>query len=159
MKIPEQILNVLRGTDALLIPPANEGTQPTQAELFAQQYLEFLLGLGLKLATDDGNPEVAGDETYLLFNPTFFDETLVLQAAEQSRLAEFVNGLGNNQKPIEPKALVEVVSKRTGETIRDILTDTPETTETAVLRNQTADTDVRVVPATNETLLNAIRRR
>lgn len=159
MKIPEQIINVLRGSDALLIPPANEGTQPTQAELFAQEYLEMLLGLGLKLATDDGNPEVAGDETYLLFNPDGFDEQLVLQAAQQGRLAEFVNGLGNNQKPIEPKAIVEVRSKRTGETIRDILTDTPETTESAVLRNQTADTDVIVEPATNETLLNAIRRR
>lgn len=157
--IPDQIINVLKGTDALLIPPANEGVVPMEAEIFAQEHLPALLALGLKLATDDGNPEVQGDETYLLFNPDGFDANIVMQAADSGRLAEFVNGLGNNKKPETPIAIVKVRSKNTGGSVRDILTDTPETTLSAAQRNNTADHTVEVQPATNDTLINALGNR
>lgn len=157
--IPEQIINVLKGTDALLIPPTNEGTQPTESEVFAQTHLEALLTLGLQLATDDGDPAVEGDEMYLLFNPDGFDSATIMQAADAGRLAEFVNGLGNNTKPEAPIAIVKVRSKNTGGTVRDILTDTPETTLSAVQRNSTVDNDVSVQGATNESLISALGNR
>jgi hypothetical protein len=157
--IPEQIINVLKGTDALLIPPQNEGTVPTEAENFVLEHLEPLIALGLKLATDDGNPQVAGDETYLLFNPDGFDEEAVMQAADQGRLAEFVNGAGNNVKPTNPIAIVKVRNKKSGATVRDILTDSPETTMSAAQRNNTEDHVVAVEPASNDTLLNALDNR
>jgi hypothetical protein len=157
--IPEQIINVLKGTDALLIPPANEGTIPTESEIYAQKFLEPLLALGLMLATDQGVPEVEGDETYLLYNPDGFDNNAVMQAADQGRLAEFVNGTGNNKKPEQPIAIVKVRSKKTGATVRDILTDSPETTMSAAQRNNTEDHTVDVQPASNDTLINALGNR
>lgn len=159
MKIPDQILSVLKGTDVILIPPENEGTVPTPSEQFVKAYLEPLLALGLQLATDDADPEVVGDESYLLFNPSFFDANLIQAAAEQSRLAEFVNGLGNNAKPANPIAMVRVFNRNSGEPVRDILTDTPETTMTAAQRNVTQDNDVSVEAATTENLINTLTRR
>ena len=151
MEIPQQVLNALAGTDVVLIPPEEEGTAPMPAEDFVRQYIEPLVALDMAVVVDPNSL------TSLLFNPTFHDEKELTQMAIDGRLAEYVNGQGNNQKPINPQALVKVTSK--GQPVRDILVDNVEAGINAGKRNMTADNQVEVLPVTPENLMNTLETR
>lgn len=151
MKIPEQVINSLAGKDVILVPPQEEGTTPTPAEEFVQAFIEPLMMLEMGVAVQE-------DGSALLFNPSYHDPALIEQAAQQGRLAEYVNGAGNNQKPVNPMAMVKVTSKK-GEPVRDILVDSLEKADTAARRNMTDEHNVEVVPASNEELASTLANR
>jgi hypothetical protein len=150
MQIPQQVLNTLAGTDVVLVPPESEGTIPTPAEEFVKNNTDALFMLGMVLA-------VSPTESALLFNPDFHDPDLINEMAKEDRLAEYVNGEGNNEKPIDPRALVKVTSR--GEPVRDILVDDEQSGINAAMRNMTADNDVEILPASGEELLGTLESR
>jgi hypothetical protein len=151
MEIPQQVINALQGTDVVLVPPEEEGTQPMPAEDFVREYIEPLLALDMAVVVD---PESFSS---VLFNPTFHDTEELKALAVEGRLAEYVNGLGNSQKPINPQALVRVTSK--GEPVRDILVDNVEAGINAGNRNLTENNEVEVLPATPENLMDTLETR
>lgn len=155
--IPDQIIDVLDGSDVLLIPPASEGTVPTPSEQFAIEHAEALVDLGLVIARDTGKSDE--DASYLLFNPDVFDPGTVERFAMQGRLAEFVNGLGNNQKPENPTHMVSVKSAATGDPIRDVLVDSPEKAAAAIQRNDSPKRTVELNPVTPDNLNNTLLAR
>lgn len=150
MQIPQQVLNTLAGTDVLLVPPPEEGTAPTPAEKFAEEFIEPLMSLGMAVA-------VSPSGMSLMFNPEFHDPKALEQLAKADRLAEYVNGEGNNEKPIDPKALVKVTSR--GEPVRDILVDNVQAGINAGRRNMTSENEVEVLPVTGETLTATLENR
>ena len=150
MEIPQQVINTLAGTDVILIPPEEEGTQPMPAEEYVKAFIEQLMALGMQLALSPSG-------TSLLFNPSYHNPEEITVLAEQDRLAEYVNGVGNNQKPINPQALVKVTSK--GQPVRDILVDNVEAGINAGNRNLTQDNEVEVLPVTPENLMDTLETR
>jgi hypothetical protein len=152
MKIPDQVLSMLSGADVVLVPPPQEGTQPTEAEDFIQAFIEPLMMLEMGVAIE---PETGMG---LVFNPTYHNPDVIGELALAGRLAEYVNGLGNNEKPINPEALVRVTSP-SGEPIRDILVDSREKAQTAVARNETGDHVVEVLPADQQNLTATLANR
>lgn len=154
--IPQQIIDVLEGTDAMLIPPMTEGVQPMPEEIFVIQHVEALIDLGMAIARDTKpNDE---DATWLVFNPEVFDPEEIRQYAQSDRLAEFVNGEGNHTKPANPTAMVNVFAKD-GSGIRDILVDTPEKAQAAITANTRPGRGVELNPATPEKLSKVIDNR
>jgi hypothetical protein len=154
--IPQQIIDVISGEDALLLPPAQEGVQPMPEEVYALDHLEALVDLGLAVARDTKPTDETA--TYLLFNPDFFDPEEVRQYAMTDRLAEFVNGEGNNQKPANPTGIVNVFAKD-GSDVRDVLVETPEQAQAAIARNQKPGRAVELNPADAGTLQKVINNR
>lgn len=152
--IPQQILDVLAGEDVLLIPPAQEGVTPIPAEVYADEHAEALLDLGMAV-TKENRPE---GEAFLLYNPEVHPTEEVEQYAQAGRLAEYVNGEGNNKKPGNPSAMVNVTTPG-GEPVRDILVETPEQAKAAMQRNSSPKRNVALNPFTAETSGNVLRNR
>jgi hypothetical protein len=151
MEIPQQVINTLAGTDVVLVPAEEEGTVPMPSEDFVRENIEALIALGMMVVVDP--------ETFmaLVYNPSFHDTEELKVLALEGRLAEYVNGLGKNQKPINPQAMVKVSSK--GQPVRDILVDNVEAGINAGQRNLTADNEVEVLPVTRENLLGTLETR
>ena len=155
--IPQQIIDVLEGNDVLLVPPASEGTQETASEKFAVEHFKSLVDLGLVVARDTAPDDK--DATWLLFNPDHFDADTIHQYAITGRLAEFVNGEGNNQKPEDPTHIVNVTHAKTGESTRDILVNTPEQAKAAIAKNAGPERNVALNPWDPDSGKAVIRNR
>ena len=154
--IPQQVIDVLEGTDAILLPPMEEGVQPMPEELFVLEHLEALVDLGMAVARD--TMERDEDATWLVFNPEAYDPEVVRQYAMSNRLAEFVNGEGNNAKPQNPTGIVNVFAKD-GSDVRDILVETPEQAQAAIAANSRPGRAIEVNPADAGTLQKVIDNR
>ncbi len=154
--IPQQIIDVISGEDALLIPPTQEGVQATPEEIYAMDHLEALIDLGLAMARDTKPTD--DEATWLLFNPDHFDPEAVREYAVSDRLAEFVNGEGNNVKPENATGIVNVFAKD-GSDVRDVLVATPEQAQAAIQRNSRPGRAVELNPADGETLSKVIDNR
>lgn len=152
--IPQQILDVLAGEDVLLVPPAQEGVMPMPAETYAEEHAEALLDLGLALTRED-RPE---GEAFLLYNPEIYPVEEVEQYASEVRLAEYVNGAGNNVKPADANSVVNVTTEK-GEPVRDILVSTSDQAKSAMERNNSPKRNVKLSPLSPENVESTLRNR
>jgi hypothetical protein len=144
MKIPDQILNTLKGTDVTVVPPPQPGKQNTPGEMYAMQHIEHLIGLGMSLAHD-------AQGTSLLFNPAHYDSKKIHAYALAGRLQEVASGHGNNHKgedAVSPMAMLHVKSAANQEHIRSIPVSSPEQVQSALAANATPDNTVDIGPAT-----------
>lgn len=152
-------LPMSEGPQPELVPPASEGTVPTQGEraMAAQGGPESVAQRTGRVVVNQA------DGTKLLVSP---DEAPRAQAlADQGKLAEFVNGEGtatNADGSIgKPPSAREAVIARdaSGAEVRTILTDTPDKTAAAVARQKELGLTTEVIPADDANLMPVIEQR
>lgn len=140
-QLPPELLAVSKGeAPAFLIPPAGEGTVPTVGEQALAGQDIPALARGLKLALFTGE-----DGTRVLYRAKTVPRATLTALDKEGRLAEIVNGPGTSPKPAAPTTAVTARIPE-GTEIRTVLTNTPETTASAI-KAQPAGTTIEVTPA------------
>lgn len=139
--IPPELQAVSEGkAPAFLVPPAVEGTMPTVGEqaLAGQDLPAVARRLKLSLFTGE-------DGTKVFYRAKTVPRATLTALDKEGRLADIVNGPGTSPKPDAPTTAVTAKTPE-GTEVRTILTDTPETTASAVTA-QPEGMSVEVKPA------------